>query len=82
MKTTNNSIIVLIAFGIAMAALESAVVVYLRALYYPKGFTVAFQLIDEKILMVEIVREVATLIMLWSVSYLTSKTRYERLPYF
>ncbi len=44
-------------FAIAMAALEGAVVVYLRALYYPGEFTVAFRVIDEKILLVELVRD-------------------------
>jgi hypothetical protein len=82
MKSTKNTIAVIIIFSIAMAALESAVVVYLRALYYPEGFTVVFKLINEKIVLIEITREVATLIMIWSVAYLTSKTRYERLPYF
>jgi hypothetical protein len=82
MKSAKNTIVVLIIFSIAMAALESAVVVYLRAIYYPDGFTVAFKLIDEKIILVEIIREMATLIMIGSIAYLSSKTRYERLPYF
>jgi hypothetical protein len=82
MKSRNKNIIVIILFSIAMAALESAVVVYLRALYYPDDFTVAFKLVDEKIVLIEIIREAATLCMIWSIGYLTSKTRYERLPYF
>lgn len=69
-------------FAIAMAALEAAVVVYLRALYYPGEFTVAFRVIDEKILLVELVRELATLVMLFGVGYIAGKTFKERLAYF
>ena len=69
-------------FSIAMAALESAVVVYLRALYYPGGFTVAFKVIDENIIKVELLRELATLIMLLSVGYLAGKTFKHRVAFF
>jgi hypothetical protein len=65
-----NVIVAIVAFSIAMAALESAVVVYLRALYYPDGFTVAFKLIEERIVLVELARELATLIMLFAVGYI------------
>lgn len=82
MTPLTKKIIALIVFSIAMAALESAVVVYLRALYYPDGFTVAFRFIDEKILVIEILRELATLIMLVAVAYLTGKDRYDRFAYF
>jgi hypothetical protein len=79
---TATTLMVVVIFSLAMAALESAVVVYLRALYYPDGFTVAFRLIDRKIVTVELLRELATLIMLWSVSFLTGKNRRQRFAYF
>ena len=82
MNTTTKTIGVICLFSIAMAALESAVVVYLRALYYPDGFSVAFKLIDEKILAVEIMREAATLMMLLSVGYLAGKNLQTRVAYF
>lgn len=69
-------------FAVAMAALESAVVVYLRALYYPDGFTVAFRIVDEDVLKVELLRELATLLMLGSVGYLAGRSLNERLAYF
>ena len=69
-------------FSIAMAALESAVVVYLRALYYPDGFTVVFRIIDQQILLIEIVRELATIVMLVSVGMLAGKTFKEKFSYF
>src|SRR5258707_7052052 len=69
-------------FSIAMAALESAVVVYLRALYYPDGFTVALRMIDPQILLIEIAREAATLIMLIGVACLAGKNFKDRFAYF
>jgi len=54
-----------------VAALEGAVVVYLRALYYPAGFTVALRMIDTQILAVEITRELATIVMIAAIGYLT-----------
>lgn len=69
-------------FSIAMAALESAVVVYLRALYYPDGFSVAFKLIDESIVQVELLRELATLVMLTTVGYIAGRNFVERMAYF
>lgn len=69
-------------FSVAMAALESAVVVYLRALYYPDGFSVAFKLIDESIVQVELLRELATLVMLATVGYIAGRNFVERMAYF
>jgi len=82
MKTHRTTILFVSAFAVAMAALESAVVVYLRALYYPGEFTVALRLIDERILLVEILREAATLVMLVTVGILAGKNFKERLAYF
>lgn len=79
MNPKAKTIIWVCIFSIAMAALESAVVVYLRALYYPDGFTVAFKIIDEAILKVELLREIATLVMLLAIGYLAGhnfKTRF------
>jgi hypothetical protein len=57
-------------------------VVYLRALYYADGFTVMLKLIDQKILLVEIAREAATLVMLAGVAYLAGKGFKNRFAYF
>lgn len=82
MRPTTKTIAVVCTFSIAMAALESAVVVYLRALYYPEEFTVAFKLIDQRIIAIEIAREIATIIMLASVAYLAGQTFKDRLAWF
>jgi hypothetical protein len=69
-------------FAIAMAYLESAVVVYLRELYYPDGFTFPLKLIPEKILIIELGRELATIIMLLAVAMIAGNVFTERFSYF
>lgn len=51
-----------------MAYVESAVVVYLRRIYYPQGFELNLAPIETHILRTEIGREVATIVMILSVS--------------
>lgn len=65
-----------------MAMLESSVVVYLRALYYPEGFTVALKMIDEKIIVTELLREAATIIMLIGIAVISGRTFIQRFSYF
>ena len=52
----------LTSYCIAMAYLESAVVVYLRAIYYPEGFSFPLVLIEPRVGAIEIGREAATLV--------------------
>ncbi len=47
-------------FAAAMAYLESAVVVYLRMLYYPEGFEIILKPMPLRIYLVELGREAAT----------------------
>jgi hypothetical protein len=69
-------------FGIAMAYLESAVVVYLRALMYPEGFSFPLAPADNHILITEVFREIATLIMLLGIAIISGKTFHERFAWF
>jgi hypothetical protein len=82
MKTNFKVIGVITIFSVAMAALEGAVVVYLRALYYPEEFTVAFKMIDEHVLLIELAREMATIVMLLTIGYLAGKNWGERFAFF
>jgi hypothetical protein len=72
----------LAVFSIAMGLLEAIVVVYLRQLYYPEGF--GFPLKGEIAggLFLEYLREMATLVMLATVSLAAGRVRYERFAYF
>jgi len=72
----------IILFSIAMAYLESAVVVYLREIYYPDGFVFPLTPIDSTIAITEFWREVATLVMLLGIGILTGKSSAQRLAFF
>jgi len=80
----NNTgkIIWLAIFAIAMAFIESAVVVYLRAIFYPDGFKFPLKAITDHKIVIEVFREAATLFMLLSVTFLAGKKRWERFAYF
>ena len=82
MENNSKTIIILIIFSIAMGFLESAVVVYLREIYYPNGFTFPLQPIDGPVALTEILREAATLIMLITIGMLTGRTKTERFGFF
>ena len=69
-------------FAVAMALVESAVVVYLRELHYPEGFRFPLKLIIDKTVIVELYREIATVIMLLSIGALVGKIFWERFAYF
>ncbi len=70
------------AFAIAMGFLESAVVVYLRAIYYPDGFTFPLVSMAPKLVVTELLREAATLVMLLAPAALLSRNRLERFAWF
>ncbi|MBD3223087.1 MAG: hypothetical protein GF313_00040 [Caldithrix sp.] len=69
-------------FAIAMAYLESAIVAYLRALYYPDGFEFPLHIIVDQYGFIEIGREAATLIMLWFAARMASSYFKERFTLF
>lgn len=69
-------------FSIAMGYMESAVVVYLRELFYPGGFVFPLQPIDEQVAMTEILREAATIIMLIGIGVIAGKTNIEKFAWF
>lgn len=62
-------------YATAMGLLEAAVVVYLRELYYPNGFSFPIQIIPPRIALVEILREATTLLMLLAVAVLAARDR-------
>lgn len=82
MMKVGKTIFQVIIFSVAMGYLEAAVVVYLRDIYYPKGFTFPLKLLNKRDLMVEVGRELATLIMLISIGVIAGKTKIQRFAYF
>ena len=81
-KNTIKIFIYLSIFSLAMGYLESAVVIYLRKIYYPEGFVFPLKAIDQHTAIVEIFREAATLIMLAVAGFLAGRTRTERFGFF
>ena len=79
---TRNLIIWISLFSIAMAFMESAVVVYIRELLYPDGF--AFPLVELKgsLALTEVIREFATIIMLAGAGIIAGRTFSQRFAWF
>lgn len=69
-------------YSIAMGLLETAVVVYLRKLYYPHGFYFPLAPVHDDIASVELWREFATLIMLVAIGILAGRNKAEKFAYF
>jgi hypothetical protein len=74
--------IFLTLFAVAMGLLEAAVVFYIRKLYYPTGFSFPLKILPTEIIAVELLREVATIIMLVAVAILAGKTFMQRFASF
>lgn len=70
------------AFAIAMGYLESAVVIYLRVIYYPEGFNFPLVPMESLLLVTEVFREVATLVMLLATGFIAGKDFTEKFAYF
>ena len=81
-KSTVNTIFWLTVFSIAMGFMETAVVVYLRKIYYPDGFQFPLVAIDNDIIVTEIIREAATLVMLIGAGIFTGRNRSEKFGFF
>lgn len=85
-KDTIKKIGTLFIYAVSMAVVEAAVVVYMRYLFYPAGFEIATvkDLADlpKNVYLVELLREVATIMMLASVGFLAYRKWSARLTAF
>ncbi len=68
-------------FSVAMAFLETSVVVYLRELYYPNGFQFPLAAIKPSIAITEFLREAATLVMLLGIGILSGRNASQRFAF-
>ncbi len=75
-------IILIILFGVAMAFVEAMVVVYLRELFYPGGFSFPLRLAFHNIIAMELFRELASIVVLVTVAAIAGKKLWERFGYF
>lgn len=73
MDSTWRKLTIAALFAIAMAYVESSVVVYLREIFYPHGFSFPMKIIPTDLYLIELGRELATLIMLATVAWIAEK---------
>ena len=76
--TMGSTVLWLTVFAIALAYMESTVVVYLRFLYYPDGFSFPIRSIPNRTLFIELAREAFTIILLYSAARLAFRKANNR----
>jgi len=69
-------------FATSFAYVEATVVVYLRELIYPEGFSFPLKDIPPRLIAIELLRELATMIMLLAVALIIARRAWERFAYF
>lgn len=86
-KTTLKRFCIVVIFSIAFGYIEAAVVVYLRTILYPAGFT--FPLTNfgtlplwKQLLLTEIGREAAAMVLIFTGAWLFGQNRQQRFAYF
>ncbi len=87
LRTILKNLCVVIAFGIAFGYIEAAVVVYLREIFHPEGFTFPMKVFGagpraERILLTEIGREAATIVLIFTGAWLFGRNRRQQVAYF
>jgi hypothetical protein len=81
-KLSHYKLLWIFLFGITMAYFESSIVVYIRALYYPEGFSFPLKIIDSHVAITELFRELASLVMIVSVALIASRNFMQRFANF
>ncbi len=81
-KSLTFYLLVVSLFSIAMGLLESAVVIYMREILYPEGFGFPMSPVQPDMMLTELLREGATIIMLLGIGFLAGRNTSERLAWF
>jgi len=87
LKTTFKTFLIVIVFSIAFGYIEAAVVVYLRQIFHPDGFTFPMTVFGtgplfKRFLLTEIGREAATIALIFTGAWLSGHNRQQRVAYF
>lgn len=87
LKTTLKNLCIAVAFGIAFGYIEAAVVVYLREIFHPDGFTFPIKVfgagpLAQRLLLTETGREAATIVLIFTGAWLFGRNRRQRVAYF
>jgi len=77
-----KKIIYFTAFTISMGLLEAAIVIYLRALFYPAGFEFPLKSMPSYLITTELAREAATIVMLLVLAWLAGTNSHTRFAWF
>lgn len=81
-KSLKFYLLVVSIFSVAMGLLESAVVIYLREILYPEGFGFPLSPVQPDLMLTELLREGATIIMLLGIGLLAGRNKVERFAWF
>jgi hypothetical protein len=76
-----RKLIPLLIFGAAMGFFEFAVVYYLRLNYYPNGFYFPLAVIPDTVIIIELLREAATIVMLVTLAVAAGTYGLEKFAY-
>ncbi|MFH1718791.1 MAG: hypothetical protein ABIF19_15660 [Planctomycetota bacterium] len=84
---TLKRLCIVVVFGIAFGYIEAAVVVYLREIFYPDGFTFPLAVFGigplwRRFLLTEIGREAATIVLIFTGAWLFGRDLRRRIAYF
>ena len=87
LKTTFKTFLIVVVFSIAFGYIEAAVVVYLRQIFHPDGFTFPMTVFGtgplfKRFLLTEIGREAATIVLIFTGAWLSGCNRHQRVAYF
>ena len=88
LRTTFSRFLIVVLFAVAFAYIESAVVVYLRAIFYPEGFTFPLKNLlkvdpsQKYLVLTEVGREAATVVLMLTACFLFGRNRHQRFAYF
>ncbi len=87
LKTTFKIFSIVVVFSIAFGYIEAAVVVYLRQIFHPDGFTFPMTVFGtgplfKRFLLTEIGREAATIVLIFTGAWLSGYNRQQRVAYF
>jgi hypothetical protein len=87
LKTTFKTFLIVVVFSIAFGYIEAAVVVYLRQIFHPDGFTFPMTVFGtgplfKRFLLTEIGREASTIVLIFTGAWLSGHNRQQRVAYF
>jgi hypothetical protein len=86
LKTTLKRFCIVVLFSIAFGYIEAAIVVYLREIFHPDGFTFPMRVFGagplwKRFLLTEIGREAATIVLIFTSAWLFGRNRQQRFAY-